>query len=58
MALSSLTDKEDLDKKTKDELIKIILDLQRLIANRDYVYIDAVSRNGCHVGLPTIRRYP
>lgn len=53
--MESDTSKEALSKKTKDELIEIVLKLQKLTANRDYVYIDAVARPGCHVGLPVFR---
>jgi hypothetical protein len=48
-------DKEALKGKTKDELIEIVLKLQKLTANHDYVYIDAVARQGSHVGLPMRR---
>ena len=53
--MESDTSKEALSRKTKDELIEIVLKLQKLTANHDYVYIDAVARQGSHVGLPLRR---
>ena len=54
-------DIEALKGKTKDELIEIVLKLQRkphVLSEKDYVYVDAVARQGSHVGLPTFRPGP
>jgi hypothetical protein len=55
---SSKIDKNDaasLSKLSKEELIARVLSLQTLTRNHDYVYVDAVARKGCHIGLPTTR---
>lgn len=55
--MESCTSKEALSKKTKDELIEMVLKLlqtRKLAANHDYIFIDAVARQGSHIGIPTL----
>lgn len=55
MDSSAKHSKDSLSKLSKEDLIALVLSLQALTRNHDYVYVDAVARKGCHVGLPMSR---